>query len=466
MEWHRHVCKVARAHSSVPQDTAVMNVPCVSAQTWQGGHFLIILFHMLAGDRESIRGARCLLPVSYAGQLQYECLVLPSDSNGNSRGGSSRGRRGSSSTTAAYGGPACPTGPRGDWEPCKTADSSTIPYNILTSGTGSPDSLIPAAVDIDGSADESRVGDTGSDESSAASAGAMEPNVSVAAQARLAAAVGSTVYTFSPTLPRFTLSGQACLGQPYWFVGKLVQAGQCTSIRGREVCPVLKPLSSADYSTAESESVTDSYDMLQCDPLVSVPAFSTFCWIAAMPNMPDNLPPLERSSSRGSQSISNFEEDYRGTQSSMANSAVEKAAMLFEGCVVQGALEFCKVRGQGGPWVLCPAGELLTKRNHILGFKASSTSASTIRSGLQQWQCSMLHRLGQTHAHLILICWWIAFADGRKLFASHLHLKVASLRQTTLPAISACVVRIVHKEHHLLHFMAKVLSFGARLANS
>lgn len=318
---------------------------------------------LLAGARKSTRGARCLLPVSYAGQLQYECLVLPSDSN-------SRSRRRSSSSTVAYGGPACPTGPRGDWEPCNTADSSTVPYDILTSGTGSPDLLIPAAVDIDGSADESKVLDSGTDESTAAAAGAMQPNVSIAAQARLAAAVGSTVYAYSPNMPRFTLSGQACLRQPYWFAGKIVQAGQCTSFQGREVCPVMKPRASADQSAADSDSVTDSYDMLQCDPLVSVPAFSTFCWIAAMPTMPNNLPPLE-SSSRGSQGDSNFEEDYRRTQTSAENFAVERATAMFEGCVVQGGLEFCKVRGQGGPWVLCPAGELLTNILRVLPWSYS-----------------------------------------------------------------------------------------------
>jgi hypothetical protein len=63
--------------------------------------------------------------------------------------------------------------------------------------------------------------------------------------------------------------------------------------------------------------------------------------------------------------LSTFEAEYsRFQQTTPASSAARaKAQLLFEGCVSQAGLEFCKVRGKGGPWLLCPAGEGMCQLN-------------------------------------------------------------------------------------------------------
>lgn len=314
-----------------------------------------------------MRNARCVLPLSYAGQLQYQCLVLPQLTTSTSNPSNPV------ALLAQPQGPACLTGPRGDWELCGESSRSTNPqYVSVTDGTDAAAvaAVIDVAEDVDGSGANAKASLNKSlpDSSSAAGTGPEQEGtgetVSAAVQARLAAAAGSTVYSYSPYLPRYTMSGQACMTAPYWLGGKLVQAGQCATAGGQEVCPVPRPQGySSGGSTAGSDgksSVSDQYDHLQCDLMVAVPASSTYCFLAASPTLPDDLSVFEESDSEstpgGSSSI--FEVQYSGMQTPAGVQNSQTAERLFEGCVSQGGLEFCKIRGQGGPWLLCPAGAL------------------------------------------------------------------------------------------------------------
>jgi hypothetical protein len=315
------------------------------------------------------------MPLSYAGQLQYNCLVLPDTS---STTGSTTGSTAGSTTGSTSGGvgPGCLSGPRGDWEPCEAYDSSNVITSQESFKTSENDSADQVTIlDFDaGNTTASKggvisdgwavasvvspadfVGDndlntlSSSTDSTAAAAAAAPPaaavplhpsSLSEAVQSRLAVAAGSTVYSHSPRLPRYSLSGQACWQEQGFRVqGLLTQPGQCASVGGREVCPVLRhpqPLlnlepgsssSSGDDPAAAAAAAAVYFNFLQCEPLIEVPINSTYCWIAA-------------SRTAGSSSSSGVD----------VNS-------LFSSCVVQAGLEFCRVDGEDGPWLVCPTGE-------------------------------------------------------------------------------------------------------------
>jgi hypothetical protein len=216
----------------------------------------------------------------------------------------------------------------------------------------------------------------------------------------LAAAAGGTVYSYSLYLPRYTMSGQACMTAPYWLAGKLVQAGQCATAKGQEVCPVPRPQGySNGGSTAGSDgksSVSDQYDLLQCDLMVAVPASSTYCFLAAAPTLPDDRSVFEDSDSDSTPgSSSSFELQYSGMQTTAGVQNSQTAELLFEGCVSQGGLEFCKIRGQGGPWLLCPAGALKHLRVAVWELRCRSLSV------LQTTGCC-LHMLLLTRTECVL----------------------------------------------------------------
>jgi hypothetical protein len=246
--------------------------------------------------------------------------------------------------------------------------------------------VIDVAEDLDGSSVDAKASlnsslpDSSNEKPTDSTTTAASVQLSAAVQARLAAAAGSTVYSYSPYLPRYTMSGQACMTAPYWLAGKLVQAGQCFSLGGQEVCPVPKPqgYSSGD-STAGSDgnsSVLDQYDLLQCDPMIAVPASSTYCFLAALPTLPDDLSVFEDSDSDSTpgSSSSNFELQYSGMQTPAGVQNSQTAELLLEGCVSQGGLEFCKIKGQGGPWLLCPAGEMFVRQSWVQGCAVTVTS--------------------------------------------------------------------------------------------
>lgn len=92
--------------------------------------------------------------------------------------------------------------------------------------------------------------------------------------------------------------------------------------------------------------------------------------------MPDDLSVFEDSDSEstpgGSSSI--FEVQYSGMQTPAGVQNSQTAERLFEGCVSQGGLEFCKIRGQGGPWLLCPAGALKHLRVAVWQLRCRSLS--------------------------------------------------------------------------------------------
>jgi hypothetical protein len=184
--------------------------------------------------------------------------------------------------------------------------------------------------------------DSSADAAAAAPAAAAVPlhleNLSEAVQSRLAAAAGSTVYSYSPMLPRYSLSGQSCWQQGFRLQALLTLPGQCASVVGREVCPVLRypqpAHPAAGSSSSSSESAASYFDLVECEPLIEVPINSTYCWITAG----------------------------RTAAAAAGSSSSNVAAVdsLFEACVVQAGLELCKVAGIDGPWLACPAGTLLS----------------------------------------------------------------------------------------------------------
>ncbi|KAF8057891.1 PRY3 [Scenedesmus sp. PABB004] len=268
----------------------------------------------LAGGlaRSSVRGARCLLPTSWGGQLSYGCVVLPDDGGG---GG---------------GGPGCVTGPRGSWEACSAAASGRY-----SSGGAAPRCVLD--LDADGGA---TVGGGGppapappdADAGPRAAEAALLPSV----RARLAAAGGASVYSFSPRLPRFTLSGQACADRPFSSRriggGAVTPARACATLGGAEVCPVPRPAPGGGVA----------WDLLQCTPLVAVPANSTYCALAAASS--------GGSGDGGSDGSS-------GSDGGSADGSSRDGGSIFSECVVSAGLEFCRIAGRSGPWVACPACE-------------------------------------------------------------------------------------------------------------
>ena len=233
--------------------------------------------------------------------------------------------------------PSCPTGPRGNWEPCYIPpitpssyfSSSSAASSSADSGTGNPN-------------------DSGSDDgvNSAASGGGggggSGPDGSSLIDFTLAE--GASLVDSTGALPRFTASGQRCMDQ--WnYMGVTYGIGECVVSEGRELCQTVK-----------------GGMLLECAPIVQVPVSSTWCYgnAVALAAVKQQLSSAAAAASSGSSSTSDDD------------SSLQAATSAFDECVMQLGLEFCRMSDgtsgstssgfgpttatNGSVWVRCSGG--------------------------------------------------------------------------------------------------------------
>jgi hypothetical protein len=172
-----------------------------------------------AGEaRFTVKGSRCLFPISYGGTLQYDCILV---------GGT----------------PSCPTGPRGQLEEC--APPGHLPGGSAAAGSGT-DAGMGSSSASSGDAGSSS-GDGGSGYISGTGSGTSD------------ATLGATLVYPLGVLPRYTASGQQC-ADGFTVGGANFRTGECAWVGGAEVC-----------------QVQGSGDLLECAPLVQLAPDTTVC---------------------------------------------------------------------------------------------------------------------------------------------------------------------------------------------